>query len=188
MIDKSNGAYFWFNTFDQSTQWVDNTTCGEISNEFKDFVLDESLTASAAAVTLGEASDNVPMSKDETKQSNSGDDTKADSKSTCLDEPEQDLNGDKESSPKSTKSSKLYFVEAEAKDSDETFAQEDKDSKPSLFHSYTSPNELMTGADVEEDNVASKKLEVSKSASAIDSHDSLEVEENSHQLQQEVEQ
>jgi hypothetical protein len=84
------------------------------------------------------------------------DDTKADSKSTFVDESD---------------------AVAGAKCSDEALAlKEDNDSKPILFHSFTSPSEFTTEADGDKDRVTSKKLEVSKSTSAIDSHDSFKAE------------
>lgn len=161
MIDKSNGAYFWFNTFDQSTQWIDNTTCGEISNEFKDIVLNDSLTAAAAtaaAETYSEAMEEI------NPYISSSGDTKADPKSTFMDESD---------------------AVPGAKCSDEALAlKEDNESKPILLHSFTSPSEFTTEADGDED----KKLEVFKSKSAIDSHDSFKAEKKDNQEQQGLEQ
>lgn len=153
-MDKNSGAYFWFNTLDQSTQWVDNSVTGEVSSEFKDFVLDEAVVASAAANDSADAkmASEAPAKSPRTESKNDF----ADEKGAPTDENEEKFG------EASTKGS----VRSSREEKEATSASES--SKPSLNRSRTSPEDL---CDAKHDDAAasgSRKLATSQSVDAID--------------------
>lgn len=152
-MDKTSGAYFWFNTLDQSTQWVDNSVTGEVSSEFKDFVLDEAVVASATANDSADAklSSEAPAKSPRAESKNDV----ADEKGAASDENEEKLSGT--SIKGSTRSSR---EEKEASASDL--------AKPSLNRARTSPEDLGDAKNDDDAVSGSRKLATSQSADAID--------------------
>ncbi len=128
MIDKNNGAYFWFNTFDQSSQWVDASTTGEITTQFKDFVLDGGATTSVPVSARGGATESSDIKvSNNTAEAKESKDQLADLKESSNNEDKEEKSSSSEyhgSSPKISTSSKKENRQEEKSD-DKLSAQSD---------------------------------------------------------------
>lgn len=63
LIDQSSGVYFWFNTFDESTQWADSGSGNGGEEPFNESTLAKSHTEAELCVDDGEYAPRLETSK-----------------------------------------------------------------------------------------------------------------------------